>query len=220
MKKTALFILMLCMGQILTLRAQNTDVSGIDNVVYITPFLVDKGSTKIEVPISMKNTAEIRGLQFDLYLPVGATISFNKKGKFVDEPVFNIDRLPEDDEHTIQGSIQPETGAIRFLVNSQYEENFTGNDGVLFTATVNLSSDMAAGDYPIVMKSIKLSESDINKSYTTDSVRSTFTISDVTVVNGIFPKEETGDIYNLGGQKMEALQKGINIIDDKVFFVE
>ena len=220
MKKTVSIFLMLCMGQALTLRAQDTDVSGIDNVVYITPVSVDQGAAKVSLPVYMKNTAEIRGLQFDLYLPEGVTIGFNKKGKFVDEPVFNDDRLPEDDEHTIQGSIQQETGAVRFLINSQYEETFTGTDGLLFTVTASLDSDMAEGDYPIIMKAIKLSENDINKSYTTDSIKSTLTVTSTTLVEGFSVNKSANGIFNLGGQPLNELQKGLNIVDDKIILVE
>jgi hypothetical protein len=220
MKKTVSLILMLCMVQALTLRAQDTDVSGIDNVVYITPVSVDQGAAKVSLPVYMKNTAEIRGLQFDLYLPEGVTIGFNKKGKFVDEPVFNDDRLPEDDEHTIQGSIQQETGAVRFLINSQYEETFTENEGLLFTITARLDSEMEEGDYPIIMKSIKLSENDINKYYTTDSIKSTLTVTSTTVVNGISVNKSVNGIFNLGGQQLNELQKGLNIVDDKIILAQ
>ena len=219
MKKTVSLILILCMVQALTLRAQDTDVSGIDNVVYITPVSVDQGAAKVSLPVYMKNTAEIRGLQFDLYLPEGVTIGFNKKGKFVDEPVFNDDRLPEDDEHTIQGSIQQETGAVRFLINSQYEETFTENEGLLFTITARLDSEMEEGDYPIIMKSIKLSENDINKYYTTDSIKSTLTVTSTTVVSGVSVNKSVNGIFNLGGQQLNELQKGLNIVDDKIILV-
>lgn len=220
MKKTVSLILMLCMVQALTLRAQDTDVSGIDNVVYITPVSVDQGAAKVSLPVYMKNTAEIRGLQFDLYLPEGVTIGFNKKGKFVDEPVFNEERLPEDDEHTIQGSIQQETGAVRFLINSQYEETFTENEGLLFTITASLDADMAVGDYPIIMKSIKLSENDINKYYTTDSIKSTLTVTSTTVVEGFSVNKSANGIFNIGGLQLNELQKGLNIVDDKIILVE
>lgn len=222
MKKTAFLIIMLCMGQTMTLRAQDTgtDVSGIDNVVYIDPVSVEVGSAKVALPVCMKNTADIRGLQFDLYLPNGATIEFNKKGKFVNEPAFNDERLPEDDEHTIQGAVQEGTGAIRFLINSQYEETFVGNDGILFTVTVKLSADIPEGGYPIIMKSIKLSENDINKYYSTDSVKSTLTISKATIVNEEHANNGTKGIYNLQGIEINDLQKGINIIDEMIYFVE
>ena len=220
MKKTVSLILMLCMVQALTLRAQDTDVSGIDNVVYITPVSVDQGAAKVSLPVYMKNTAEIRGLQFDLYLPEGVTIGFNKKGKFVDEPVFNEERLPEDDEHTIQGSIQQETGAVRFLINSQYEETFTENEGLLFTITASLDADMAVGDYPIIMKSIKLSENDINKYYTTDSIKSTLTVTSTTVVEGFSVNKSANGIFNIGGLQLNELQKGLNIVDDKIILAQ
>ena len=208
------------MGQALRLRAQDTDISGIDNVIYITPVSVAQGVAKVSLPVYMKNTAEIRGLQFDLYLPAGLTIGFNKKGKFVDEPVFNEKRLPEDDEHTIQGSVQQETGAVRFLINSQYEETFTETEGLLFTITASLDANMAEGDYPIIMKSIKLSENDINKYYTTDSIKSTLTVTSTTLVEGFSVNKSANGIFNLGGQQLNELQTGINIVDDKIFLVE
>lgn len=210
MKKT-LLLLMLCMTSALAIKAQ-------DNVLYIDPFTVEPGTTSVDLPICMKNTAEIRGLQFDLYLPEGASIAFNKKGKFVDEPKFNEDRLPEDDEHSIQGSKQTD-GAIRFLINSQYDETFTGTDGVLFTVKITLDANMAEGEYTISMKGVKLSETDINKSYTTEEVKTTMTISSATAINGISANKAVKGIYNIAGQQTN-LQKGINIVDGKKVMVK
>ena len=218
MKKTALFFLMLCMGSALTLKAQNTDVSGIDNVLYITPFSVEPGTTEFELKVCMKNTAEIRGLQFDLYLPEGASIAFNEKGKFVNVPKFNEGRLPEDDEHTIQGKKQTD-GAIRFLINSEYSETFTGNDGLLFTVKVALEATMAQGEYPIVMKNIKLSESDISTFYLTEEVKTTMTYGTPTAIKSISASKQTKGIYNVAGQQVE-MQKGINIVDGKKVMVK
>ena len=84
-------------------------------------------------------------------------------------------RLPDEDEHTLTFSEQPD-GAIRFLCGSQYDEVFTGNDGEIATLTVNISETMEEGDYPLLLKGIVLSETDITKYYETAIVKSTLSI--------------------------------------------
>ena len=217
MKKTALFVLMLCIGQALTIKAQNTDVSGIKNVVYITPFSAQSG-TQATLSINMKNTAAIRGFQFDLYLPEGVTIGKSAKGKILCS--LNPARLPEDDAHTIMVAEQ-ENGTFRFLVNSMDDETFTGNDGEVISVTINLAETMADGDYPILLENIKLSESDISKYYTTESVLSTLTVvNDVTGIQSVSANKATKSIYNLAGQKMKNTRKGVNIVDGKKVLVK
>lgn len=49
-------------------KKENTDVSTNNNVIYVEPFTVEPG-TQTTISFKMKNTAEIRGFHFDLYLP-------------------------------------------------------------------------------------------------------------------------------------------------------
>ena len=151
----------------------NADISGNDNVVYIEPFTVASG-TQTVVSIKMKNTAEIRGFQFDLYLPEGMTVVKSPKGRI--QGALNAGRLPEDDEHDLTFSEQPD-GAIRFLCSSQYDETFTGNNGEIATLQVAVADNMTAGDYPIVLKNIKLTETDISKYYLTEKLETTVTVN-------------------------------------------
>lgn len=62
-----------------------TDVSSIDNVIYIEPFTATKGQ-QTTVSIKMKNTVNIRGFQFDLYLPEGMTAVKSSKGRIQGSP--------------------------------------------------------------------------------------------------------------------------------------
>ena len=150
----------------------NTDISDNDNVIYIEPFAVVPGMQST-VSIKMKNTAEIRGFQFDLYLPEGVTAVKSAKGRI--QGALSAGRLPEDDEHDLTFSEQAD-GAIRFLCSSQYDETFTGNDGEIATLQVNVAEDMTANDYPIVLKNIKLTETDIKNYYLIDEVESTLDV--------------------------------------------
>ena len=221
MKKTALLILMLCVGSAMSLKAQNTDVSAIDNVLYITPFNVDPGTTDLELQVSMKNTAAIRGFQCDLVLPEGVT-------PVVDDDIVSCwfeDRAPTYKQgknflnyHSLDCSKQ-EDGSYRFLSGATQDKTFDGDDGLLFIVELNIDANLAEGEYPIILKNIKLSESDIRNSYSTEEVVSTMTYGTPTGINGISAKKAVNGVYNVAGQKGE-LQKGINIVDGKKVMVK
>ena len=155
-----------------SLKKVNTDISDNGNVIYIEPFAVTPG-TPTTISFKMKNMAEIRGFQFDLYLPEGMTVVKSSRGRI--QGALSEGRLPEDDEHELTFSEQAD-GAIRFLCSSLYDETFTGNDGEIATLQVNVAENMADGNYPIVMKHVKLTETDISKFYLTEEVETTVSV--------------------------------------------
>lgn len=158
-------------------KAKVTDLNTKDNVIYVEPIGIDKGTTQTTLSFQMKNTAAIRGFQFDLYLPEGVTAVKNAKGRI--QGSLSKGRLPEDDEHTLTLQEQAD-GAIRFLCGSQYDETFTGTEGEIATLSIEIAEDMAAGNYPIVLKNMRLSETDISKFYDSDNVETTLTVKDET----------------------------------------
>ncbi len=149
-----------------------TDISQIDNVIYMEPQDVRTGSLAT-LSFKMKNNVPIRGFQFDLYLPEGMTVATFSNGKV--QASLDATKLPEGDDHQLTTSIQPD-GAVRFLCNSQYDENFAAGDDIVLTLKVNVSEDMQEGEYPIDLKTVKLSETDISKYYLTELVRSKVTV--------------------------------------------
>lgn len=154
------------------LRAKSTDISTKDNVIYIEPLTADAG-TQTTLSFKMKNLAAIRGFQFDLYLPEGVTAVKNNKGRI--QGSLNEERLPEGDEHTLTIQEQAD-GAIRFLCGSQYDETFIGNEGEIATLQVNIANGLVSGDYPIVLKNMRLSETDISKFYDSDNIETILTV--------------------------------------------
>ena len=144
-----------------------TDISQIDNVIYMEPQEVPIGS-RGTLSFKMKNNAPIRGFQFDLYLPEGMTVATSSNGKV--EASLNATKLPEGDSHLLTASIQD--GFVRFLCSSQYDENFATGDDIMMTLKVNVSEDMTEGEYPIELKTVKLSETDVENYYLTELVRS------------------------------------------------
>ena len=150
----------------------DTDISGLDNVVYVEPMKCKSG-IQINLPILMKNSAEIRGFQFNLYLPEGLTIAKNAKGKLLAS--LSSGRRDEYDEHTLSVAKQDD-GSYLFLCGSLAEDIFLGNDGEIATVTIDIDKEVGEGDYPIILKNIKLTENDIRKYYETSQVKSTLTI--------------------------------------------
>lgn len=151
----------------------DTDVSALDNVIYLEKMEGNAGTTAT-MSFRMKNSAAIRGFQFDLYLPGGVTAVKNAKGRI--QGALSSERLPEDDEHTLTISEQPD-GAIRFLCNSLYDETFTGTDGEIATLQVTIAENMEDGDYPIFIKNMKLTETNISNYYETEHLKSTLSIT-------------------------------------------
>ena len=73
---------------------------------------------------------------------------------------------------------EPSDGAIRFLCGSQYDETFTGTSGEIATIKVNIEG-LVAGEYPVTLKSIKLSETNISNYYEVAEIVTTFTVSGI-----------------------------------------
>lgn len=172
MKKFMIPILMLCLGYAGMMKAANTDITTMDNIIYVEPFNAAAG-TQMQMSIKMKNTAAIRGFQFDLFLPEGVTAAKSAKGKILAS--LTETRLPDEDEHSLTLSEQSD-GSIRFLCGSMADETFTGTDGEIATLTINIDGGVANGNYPVFLKNMKLTETDISKFYETESLETTLTI--------------------------------------------
>lgn len=150
-----------------------TDISQLDNVIYLEEVRANAGGTAT-LSFRMKNSAAIRGFQFDLYLPDGVTALKNAKGRI--QGSLSKERLDDDDEHTLTFSEQAD-GSIRFLCGSQYDETFKGREGEIATLHIKIAEDMDDGEYPIELKNMRLSETDISKYYDTESVVSRLVIN-------------------------------------------
>ena len=197
-----------------------TDISTMNNVIYIEPMEGQCG-TQATISLKMKNAAAIRGFQFDLYLPQGVTVVKSSKGKI--QGFLSEGRLPDEDEHTLTFSEQSD-GAIRFLCSSQYEETFTGNDGEIATLKVNIADNMEDGEYPIQLKSMKLTENNISNFYETALVQSKLTVSSYVVgdISGdgvVDVSDYTGVANHIHGNTPEGFNAkaadvdGNNVID-------
>lgn len=195
-----------------SVKKANTDVSGIDNVLYVEPFKADAGQQAV-LSVKMKNKAEIRGFQFDLTLPEGVQAVKGSNGRI--QAKLAADRLPEEDEHTLMVTEQAD-GTLRFLCGSEYMETFTGNDGEILTLTLDIAADIANGEHSILLSNIKLGENDMNVSYSTDSVESTLTIGEGGSPEPIGKNgERWGDVNNDGSVDVSDIATIISIMAGK-----
>ena len=151
---------------------ETTDISALDNVIYMESFEATKGK-EVDVPLMMKNTAGIRGFQFDMQLPIGVTVAKNENGRLVSS--LNTRRLPEGSAHTLTVN-ELEDGTVRFLCGSQYDETLTGTEGEIITVRLCVDRYMLDGQYPIVLKNVKLTETNISKYYLTETVQTALTV--------------------------------------------
>ena len=217
MKKILIPLLVLLMGQTGSVKADDTDLTAIDNVIYCAPLEALAGTTTATLSFCMNNTVPIRGFQFDLYLPEGITAATNSKGRIL--CALSQGRLEEDDEHSLTVAGQDD-GSLRFLCGSLYDETFTGNEGEVATLEVNIAADMAEGDYPLLLRNIKLTETDITQSYVTDEVQTTLTILTSVGIGGVTVQQEDTSVFSLSGQRLTAPRKGVNIIGWKKVVVK
>ena len=102
------------------------------------------------IPVLFENEEAYGGLQFELTLPAGITL--NK--------VTKTERLSDD--FVLQKS-QSGDNTYQILLYNSNRLSFTGNDGALFTMTVDVDDNMAVGDYTMTFSDIVATDVDENQ---------------------------------------------------------
>ncbi len=133
------------------------------------------------LPIEMKNTEEIGLFQFDLTLPEGVSVATNDRGSLM------ATLTNRADDHTIS-SRQLDNGSYRFAVSSSSSATFSGTEGKIMNITLSVTSDVAEGDYTIMLSGIELATKDKN------AIRPADTDATLIIDNSAIP----GDVNNDG----------------------
>ncbi len=129
-----------------------TDISQLDNAIYIEPIEVISGS-QVVLSVKMKNNVDVQTIQFDLYLPDGITIVANEDDELITASKERVRKF-----NYFESSIQAD-GALRLLAQAT-TTNVPAGDGEICTITVNIPEDMEEGDYPLVFKDMLMIERD------------------------------------------------------------
>ena len=154
----------------------DTDITQLDNVVYIERVEANAGS-QLRLSVKMKNTVAVQGYQFDLYLPDGVTVATDEDDFLMAE--LSTERTTTNKTNYFDSALTGD-GALRVLCGSSKGYTFSGNDGEVAIITVNISKNIEEGEHPIILRTVKLSDSNATP-YTTDYLKSTLVISSYTL---------------------------------------
>lgn len=172
MKKKNLFLTIACFCLALIAKAEATDISGIENVIYAESQSCTAGSS-FAMSVKMKNTVEITGFQFDLELPSGVTVEKNEDGFYLID--LSTERTTATKTNYFDSAKQPDN-SVRVMASSTRNYTFSGNDGEVAIINISVAEDLAEGKYPIVLKNIVLSDAAAN-SYETERIETELTVS-------------------------------------------
>ena len=126
-----------------------------DNVFSATPVTMAPGQSAI-INISLANTDEVNGIQFDIVLPEGIALVKDNNGR----PKFSTtERTPEFNVMCKD----MEKGRSRLMSFSFRAELVRGNDGVVFSVPVTCDSSVKPGDYTVRFTGVCLSLSGKSK---------------------------------------------------------
>ena len=127
-----------------------TDISQMDNAIYIEPFTARAGDD-VQIEVKLKNSQDIAAYSFDLVLPEGVTLEKNVKGKYI----YTLDEDRHDDH---SGTINEKDGNVYSVaVLSVSGGEMYGNDGAVITLSMALDESMEEGMYPIVINNARYS---------------------------------------------------------------
>ncbi len=160
---------------------EDTDISQIANTIYFERVEAAAGQ-KILLSVKMKNTVAVQGFQFDLYLPAGVTVATDEDGFPLAE--LSTERTTKNKTDYFDSTITD--GVLRMLCASTKGYTFSGSDGEVAVITINIAQDIAEGEVPIILKTVKLSEKNPDNPNTpvlhiTDYLKSTLVISSYTL---------------------------------------
>ena len=174
LKKLFLSTFCLCLG--LMAKAEDTDVSKYENVVFPVSTTGEAGTT-VTVSVEMNNTVQVTGFQFDIVLPDGITVATDEDGFYLIE--LSETRTTSRKTDTFSSALQSD-GSIRVMCSSTQSYTFEGTSGQVCTIELNIGSDVADSDYPIIFKDIAISDADAH-SYKVEQVEATLTVGAVNV---------------------------------------
>ena len=155
----------------MTMSAENTDISSMDNVVYIEPCTAEAGS-EYTLSVKMKNTVVAEGFGFDLVLPEGIAVALDEFGDPKAE--LSTERTNLNVTNHFDADFKLD-GTLNIQAYSSKGRAISGNDGEVALITLKIAGDMQPGTYPLQLKNIAVSDEN-SVTYTVDLVESSIEI--------------------------------------------
>ncbi len=126
-----------------------TDVSGYEYAIYAESLEAAVGTTA-KLPIYMKNAETVASFQFQIVLPGDLADTFKKAG-------LNENRFSADNGGTVFDANKQPDGSVMVIATVLHDDGFTAADAPILYLDLPISSTMAAGEYPIIVKATELS---------------------------------------------------------------
>ena len=151
---------------------EDTDITTLDNVIYIEPIEVSCGQTA-EVSVKMKNSIAATGFQFNMYLPEGVSMVEDADG-FCDVSLSTA-RTTTNKTNTFDASIVS-NGSLMVLAASTKNYAFSGNDGEVARINLDIAEDLEEGEYPLILRNIEITDAS-GTPYRVAYLKTTLTVS-------------------------------------------
>lgn len=150
-----------------------TDVTGYDYAIYAESTTATTGTT-VKLPICLKNAASVTSFQFSIVLPGNLADNYSKAG-------LNSDRFSADNGGTVFDANKQDDGSVMALATVIDDDGFYAGDAPICYLNLSISSDMAPGEYAIVIKNTEISGIDngnIPDKKITDEITAKLTVVD------------------------------------------
>lgn len=131
----------------------NTFALFAQNAFYIQETKLDVGA-KQTLSVSLANTDEITGFQFDIKLPSGITVNTTLNDDDETVPDISLSERKKS-KHQLSCAMQAD-GSYRVVVLSMSNQTFRDNDGAIVNLSVTASSTMTSGSYAVDMTNIHI----------------------------------------------------------------
>ena len=161
-----------------------TDVSVLDDAIYIEPFSARIGGDA-EIAICLKNAQAASAYKFDLVLPEGVTVAKDGNGRYIDA------LSDRHDDHTRTFNYKGDN-VYSFATLSGNSEALTGNDGAIRLVTLHIADEVAEGTYSIKVKNASYSLTDGKLQPVANTTTS------ITVVNYILGDVNGNNMVDIG----------------------
>lgn len=133
-------------------KQQKTENPSTENFLYIEKCTLKKKKNQ-KLEIKLKNILPITGLQFELDLPKGFSLSLNENSNYKAEIANERSSILKHDILEMS-KIQSENYLV--ICSSTTNETFAGNDGTVLSLYLDVDENVIDGDYSFVFKNIAL----------------------------------------------------------------
>lgn len=184
-----------------------------DDRIYCNDFSIAKGETK-QLQVNLDNKGNYCSFQFDLILPQGISVETTPKanGGVKYSASLVTSRCTD---HSI-GSNLLDGNRFRVVVFSLTNTDVTGTTGPVVNINLKADDDMTEGEKTLRIENITLATQDEKEYYPTPS-ESKINVTAATGINGIQMSLDASKqkIYNLQGQRVNKVSRGVYIVDGK-----